>query len=164
MSTNQKTPQVIELTEDDAEAIEQLFKEVWPYATEYPEEWRKNRMLPKDKIIDEMRHGYHYFGIKVEEFDNKLAGLYKALITPEGCFGEHQSINPKYARKGMGGAMYKQFIEFAKKMGCKRNYCNILIGQLPSEKLVTKFGFKKVGEPYEQAKGMFVQMYEREVE
>ncbi len=161
MSTKKETYHVIELTEDDAEAIEQLFKAVWPYATEYPEQWRKNRMLSKQAIIDEMRSGYHYFGIKVE---GKLAGLYKALISPEGCFGEHQSIDPKLARRGMGGAMYKQFIEFAKEMGCKRNFCNILIGQIPSEKLVKKFGFRKLGEPYEQAKGMLVQMYEREVE
>ncbi len=161
MSTEKETYHVIELTEDEAEAIEQLFKAVWPYATEYPEQWRKNRMLSKQAIIDEMRSGYHYFGIKVE---GKLAGLYKALISPEGCFGEHQSIDPKLARRGMGGAMYKQFIEFAKEMGCKRNFCNILIGQIPSEKLVKKFGFRKLGEPYEQAKGMLVQMYEREVE
>jgi L-amino acid N-acyltransferase YncA len=161
MSTEKEPHQVIELTEDDAEAIEQLFKNVWPHATEYPEQWRKNRMLSKEVIIDEMRRGYHYFGIKVE---GKLAGLYKALISAEGCFGEHQSIDPKLARRGMGGAMYKQFIEFAKEMGCKRNFCNILIGQIPSEKLVKKFGFRKVGEPYEQAKDMLVQTYEREVE
>jgi L-amino acid N-acyltransferase YncA len=161
MSTEKEPHQVIELTEDDAEAIEQLFKDVWPHATEYPEQWRKSRILSKEVIIDEIRGGYHYFGIKVE---GKLAGLYKALISAEGCFGEHQSIDPKLARRGMGGAMYKQFIEFAKEMGCKRNFCNILIGQIPSEKLVKKFGFRKVGEPYEQAKGMLVQMYEREVE
>jgi RimJ/RimL family protein N-acetyltransferase len=161
MSTEKKPYQVILLIEDDAEAIEQLFKDVWPQATEYPEEWRKSRILSKEEIINEMRQGYYYFGIK---FEGKLAGLYKASISPEGCFGEHQSINPKLARRGMGGAMYKQFIEFAKEMGCKRNYCNILIGQIPSEKLVEKYGFRKTGEPYEQAKGMLVQMYEREVE
>lgn len=161
MSTKKEPYQVIELREDDAESIEQLFEDVWPHATEYPPDWRKKRMLSKEEIIGEMRQGYHYFGIK---FEGNLAGLYKALITPEGCFGAHQSINPKYWRGGMGGAMYMQFIEFAKKMGCNRNYCNILIGQTASEKLVKKFGFKEVGEPYEQAKGMIVQMYEREVE
>jgi len=57
--------------------------------------------------------------------------------------------------------MYIQFAEYGRAHGCKRNYCNILVGQEASERLMKKFGFRPWGDPYEQIEGMLVQMYER---
>jgi hypothetical protein len=147
---------VKELSEKDAAEIEALFKKVWPLAYEYPEEWRRRRMLTKEQIIKEMRNGYHYFGIKIHD---KLAGLYKALITDQGLFGEHQSVDPDYRGLGLATAMYHQFINYARKNNLKKVYVNILANQIASKKIVEKMGFHKEGKEFEQAKGMKVQTY-----
>jgi hypothetical protein len=151
---------VKELSERDAAEIEALFKRVWPYAYEYPEEWRKRRMLTKKQIIKEMRKGYHYFGIKIH---GKLVGLYKALITEKGLFGEHQTVDPNYRGLGLATAMYHQFINYARKNNLKKAYVNILASQIPSKKIVKKLGFLKEGKEFEQAKGMKVQTYAKQL-
>jgi GNAT superfamily N-acetyltransferase len=151
---------VKELSKEDAAEIEAVFREVWSRAEEYPEEWRKKRMLRKEEIEEDIDTDYHYFGVRV---DGRLVGVYKASITEEGCFGEQQAILPNYSGRGIASAQYEQFIEYAKQNGCKKNYVNILVGQQSGERLVEKFGFRKRGKPYEQWKGVLVQMYEREV-
>ncbi|MHA1933779.1 MAG: N-acetyltransferase family protein [Candidatus Thorarchaeota archaeon] len=149
---------ITEFGEEDAEEISKLFKFVWPLATEYPEHWRKKRMYSPEQIIEDMRTGYHYFGSRLQ---GRIVGLYKAIITEKGLFGEHQTVLPECGSSGLASAMYIQFAKFGKAQGCSRNYCNILVGQKSSERLMKKFGFKSWDEPYEQASGMFVQMYER---
>ncbi|MHC1579613.1 MAG: GNAT family N-acetyltransferase [Candidatus Alkanophagales archaeon] len=153
--------EVIELGKEDAEEIERVFREVWPRAYEYPEGWRRKRTMTAEQIRKEMDEGYHYFGVRV---GGRLVGVYKAKITERGCFGEQQSILPEFRNRGIASAMYEQFIEFARRNKCKVNYVNILVGQESGERLVRKFGFRKVGKPYEQYPGMLVQMWEREVE
>ncbi len=149
---------VIEFTEEDADEIAELFKQVWPLATEYPEIWRKKRMYTPDQIVSDMRAGYHYFGSRLQ---GRIVGLYKAIITEDGLFGEHQTVRPECRSTGLASAMYIQFAEYGRAHGCKRNYCNILVGQEVGEKLMKKYGFRPWGEPYEQEEGMLVQKYER---
>ena len=151
---------VEEFTEEDAEEISELTKIVWPKALEYPEEWRRKRILTREQVVEEMRKGYRFFGVRL---DGKIVGFYKLSRVGDACFGEHQTIHPSYRGRGLALAMYEQFLEYAKKNGFKRALVNVLTTQIASIKCVTKFGFKKKGEPYEQAKGMLVQMYEKEV-
>lgn len=148
-----------EFTEKDAEQLEEVFKRTWSVSYEYPEEWRKKRQLTKEEIIEEMRSGYHFFGARTQQ--GKIVGVYKLMVTEEGCFGEHQSILPEYTGKGIASAMYEQFITYAKAHNCKKNYVNILETHKGCVRLVEKYGFSKVGEPFEQAKDMVVQRYER---
>jgi|GEM_PF-20525 len=152
--------EVKELSEMEIPEIEALLKKVWSTAYEYPEEWRKRRMLTKEQISREMQEGYRFFGIKIGD---KLVGMYKALKTGNSLFGEHQSVDPDYRRKGLATAMYHHFIRFARKNNCKKVYVNILTNQTASKKIVEKMGFRKKGQEYEQAKGMKVQMYEKDV-
>ncbi len=149
---------IIEFSKDDAVEISQLFKEVWPDATEYPVDWRKERMYSPEQIIEEMQNGYHYFGGRLQ---GKIVGLYKTIIPDKGLYGEHQTVSYVCLRTGLASAMYIQFAEYGKKHGCVRNYCNILVGSDVGEKLMKKFGFHPWGDPYEQYEGMMVQMYER---
>jgi RimJ/RimL family protein N-acetyltransferase len=149
---------VVEFSEADAEEISELFRQVWPLALEYPKHWRKKRMYTPAKITREMRSGYHYFGSRLQ---GKIVGVYKAIITDKGLYGEHQTVRPECRTSGLASAMYIQFAEYGKEHGCQRNYCNILVGQEVGERLMKKFGFTPWGKPYEQAKGMLVQMYER---
>lgn len=148
-----------EFTEKDAEELEGVFKKAWSQSYEYPEEWRKKRQIKKEKIISEMHSGYHFFGAR--NLQGIITGVYKLVVTDEGCFGEHQSILPEYTGQGIASAMYEQFIAYAEAHKCKKNYVNILLMHKASVYLVEKFGFSKVGEPFEQAKGMKVQQYER---
>jgi GNAT superfamily N-acetyltransferase len=147
-----------EFTEEDAEELEELFKNVWSHAYEYPEEWREKRKISSQEIIREMRSGVRFFGARDK---NKIVGVYKVLITEEGCFGEHQSILLEYAGKGIASAMYEQFIQVARDTCCRKNYVNILINHRGCLHLVEKYGFSKVGPVFEQAPGMKVQKYER---
>ncbi|MFX1579117.1 MAG: GNAT family N-acetyltransferase [Promethearchaeota archaeon] len=149
---------IIEFGEEDAEEISELFRHVWPLAKEYPEHWREHRMYSPEQIIDDMRNGYHYFGSRLE---NRIVGLYKAKITDKGLYGEHQTVRLECRTTGLASAMYIQFAEYGRAHGCKRNYCNILVGHDVGEKLMKKYGFRPWGEPYEQSEGMLVQMYER---
>ncbi|MEM2925116.1 MAG: GNAT family N-acetyltransferase [Methanocellales archaeon] len=146
------------LAKNDAREIEALLKDVWPNAIEYPEEWRRKRTLSEEQIIKEMESGYFYFGIRIA---GKIAGIYKASIQGDAVFGEHQSIPEIHRGKGLATAMYEHIINFAREKKCKRILVNILVGQVASRKCVEKFGFQKKGEPYEQARGMLVQMYEK---
>jgi ribosomal protein S18 acetylase RimI-like enzyme len=151
---------VKELSKEYVPQIVALLKKVWSNAYEYPEEWRKARRLSKEQILDELRSGYHYFGVTV---GNKLVGLYKAVATEDGLFGEHQSVDPDYRGLGLATAMYNQFIKSARENNFKKVYVNVLANQAASRKIVEKMGFRKKGKEYEQAKGMIVQLYEKEV-
>lgn len=158
--TSERKIEVKELSESDAPEIEALLEKVWSTATEYPEEWRKRRILTKEQILKEMKDAYHYFGIKVSD---KLAGVYKALVTKEGLFGEHQTVDPDFRGFGLATAMYRQFIGFARENNCKKAYVNILANQVASRKILENMRFRMKGREYEQAKGMTVQMYQRDV-
>jgi GNAT superfamily N-acetyltransferase len=149
---------IIEFGEEDAEEISELFRQVWPLATEYPEHWRHKRMYSAEQVREEMRNGYHYFGSRLS---GRIVGLYKAIVTEKGLYGEHQTVRPECRATGLASAMYIQFAEYGRAMRCKRNYCNILVGQEVGERLMKRFGFRPWGEPYEQAEGMLVQLYER---
>ncbi len=148
------------LSKADAPEIVALFKKVWPDAKEYPKAWRLKRTLSLDQILDEIKNGYYYFGIRI---NGELAGLYKAHIEGETIFGEHQSILPQFRRRGLAIIMYRQLIEFAKKTRCKRVYVNCLSSQIASNKCAKELGFHKKGELWEQTEGMFVQTYEKEL-
>ena len=149
---------IIEFGEEDAKEISELFRQVWPLATEYPEHWRKKRMYSSKQIIEDMRAGYHYFGSRLQ---GRIVGLYKAKITEKGLFGEHQTVRPECRTSGLASAMYLQFAEYGIEHECQRNYCNILEGQKVGELLMKKFGFVPLDKPFEQADGMMVQMFER---
>lgn len=149
---------IIEFSEEDANEISELFKQVWPLAKEYPEHWQETRMYTSEQIVADMRNGYHYFGSRLQ---GSIVGLYKAKITDKGLYGEHQTVRPECRATGLASAMYLQFAEYGRAHGCIRNYCNILVGQEIGEKLMEKYGFQPWGEPYYQSEGMLVQMYER---
>ncbi|MEM2103114.1 MAG: GNAT family N-acetyltransferase [Candidatus Bathyarchaeia archaeon] len=152
---------VEELTEADAPEIALLFRKVWlENAQEYPETWRKSRALSQVQILEEMKRGYRFFGIRI---GCKLVGVYKALLTSEGLFGEHQSVHPDFRKMGLATAMYKHFINYAKTHKIKKVYVNILFNHPASRKIAEKMGFHKTGNPYEQSKGMLVQTYEKQV-
>jgi len=147
------------LFETDASEIELLLKEVWRRAEEYPESWRKMRTINREQIVNEMNDGFLYFGIRA---DGRIVGFYKVFMTRGVCIGEHQSVHLCYRNRGLGKAMYKHFADFAKKIGAKRIYVNILPTHVASVKLVERFGFKKIGE-FDQVSGMRVHVYEKEV-
>ena len=149
---------IVEFDKSDAEEISELFRQVWPLANDYPEEWRKKRMYGPEQIIEDMENGYHYFGARL---GGKILGVYKAIITDRGLFGEQQTVHPSCQATGLASAMYMQFAEYGRSNGCKRNYCNILVGQEAGEKLMKRFGFRPRGEPFDQIDGMKVQTYER---
>lgn len=149
-----------ELYEPDIPEIELLLRKVWSTAYEYPEEWRKKRILTREQISKEMEKGCHYFGIRI---DHKLAGVYKAIITADGLFGEHQSVDPEQRGLGLATAMYNQFVKYAKEHNCRKIYVNTLANQVATIKILNKIGFRKKGKEYEQAKGMKVQMFEKAV-
>lgn len=149
------------LLPSDAPEIERLLREVWPGATEYPEEWRRKRTLPREKILEEMEKGVYYFGVRRE---GKLVGMYKAVPLGEEVLGEHQTVAPEWRGKGLALAMYRQLLEFAKEKGFRRVVVNILPDQAPSRRCVDQLGFRKRGGLWEQERGMWVQTYEKEVE
>lgn len=154
-------PIVEQFDEEDSEELESLFKAVWPTATEYPEHWRRSRMLNSGQIREEMKKGVRFFGIRDE---GKIVGVYKAKITQEECFGEHQSILPSRRGTGTASLMYDQFKNLAKEKGCRVNSVNVLMGQKSTLTLVEKHGFRKVGEPFEQSPGMLVQRFEKKAD
>ena len=147
------------LFEKDAIKVENLLKEVWSNANEYPEKWRKARAIGRNQIVIEMNAGFHYFGIR---FNEKIVGFYKARITKNAYLGEHQSVHPAYRGRGLAKTMYSHFIHFAEKAGYRMIHVNILPNQVASVKLMEEFGFKKVME-YEQIPGMLVNLYEKKI-
>ena len=117
-------------------------------------------VMTPDEIVGEMKSGHLYFGIALDEM---IVGVYKARIRGDMCFGEHQSIHPSCRAAGLAEAMYDQFFELAKRTNCRKNVVNILIGHGIGELCVRRYSFQKVGEPFEQAEGMLVQRYERQI-
>ncbi|MBU7031240.1 MAG: GNAT family N-acetyltransferase [Theionarchaea archaeon] len=151
--------EIIELTENDAEDLEDVFEKTWSISCEYPPGWRRERQLSREEIVEEMRCGYHFFGAK--DSNGKIMGVYKLSITDEGCFGEQQSILPEYSGRGLASAMYEQFIRYAQDHGYEKNYVNVLEHHTACIHLVEKYGFEKEGIIFEQAEGMRVQRYVR---
>lgn len=145
------------LNVEDSFEVEELFRLVWPFAEEYPVEWRRRRCLSSKEIAREISEGYYYFGIRLE---GRLVAVYKAKIEGNVCLGEHLSIHPDYRRQGLAKAMYKHILRFAKEKGCVSVRVNILPTQIASVKIVKKFGFRKIRE-YEQIPGMLVHLYEK---
>jgi GNAT superfamily N-acetyltransferase len=151
----------VPLDESEAEAISAVYKAVWLTACNYPQEWREKRAMTADAVRSEMNAGYCFFGVHAT---GTLVGVYKASITERGCYGEQQAVLPEYQNQGVAYALYEQFLTFAKTNHCKVNYVNILIGNEPCERAMQRYHFCKTGEPWEQAKGMWVQTYERKVD
>lgn len=151
---------VEKLSEDDAAYIESLFETVWPEAKEYPEKWRKMRVIDRFQIRNEIINGFQYFGVTL---NGRVVGLYKALRVGDTLIGENQAVHPAHRKRGLAKAMYEHFIHFAKNAGYKKILVNILPSQVASQKLVKQFGFKKIKE-YEQIPGMLVHLYEKEIE
>ena len=149
--------EVVELSKEDAADLEALMKFVWPKVHGYPDKWRRKRMLSREEIEEEMGGGFHYFGIRI---DGKLAGFYKFSVTKQGLYGEHQTIDPNYGGRGMASKMYDQFIEESRRRGVPI-YVNILLHDEVGLKLVTRHGFHKKGQEYQQSEGMWVQIWER---
>lgn len=152
---------IVEFDESDSAELSRLFAEVWPEAVEYAEHWRKRRMLTSGQIAEEMKQGYRFFGARVK---GHIVGVYKASISGGDCFGEHQTIHPSHRGSGLGSLMYDQFKDLAKTEGCRINSVNALLGQDATLRMIEKHGFHKVGDPFEQSPGMFVQRFEREVD
>ncbi len=146
------------LSRKDAAAISRVYKEVWPKAYEYPEEWRRKRAMSEEEVLKEMDAGYMFFGVRV---NGELVGVYKASFTDRGLFGEQLAVLPSHRNQGIANALYEHFLEFAEKNKC-RGYVNILMGHEACERVIRRYGFKKVGEPWEQSEGMLVQTYERD--
>jgi len=151
---------VKKLSEKDSAEVEWLLKEVWPKATEYPQGWRKMREINREQITNEIERGFYYFGVRV---DGRIVGFYKALRAGDACIGEHQTVHPAHRKRGLAKTMYEHLITFAKQIGCRRIYVNVLPSQTASIKLVKEFGFKKIKE-YEQIPKMLVHLYEKEIE
>ncbi len=145
---------------DDAEEIAAIFRRVWPNARGYPAKWRERRQLGPAAIRLEMAHGYHYFGLRR---DGAIVGLYKAIVTPKGLKGEHQSVLSSALNTGLAQAMYRQFYQYALERDCQKNYCYIKSDQRSSLKIMEKFGFEAVGPVFEQAPGLSVQLFERPI-
>jgi GNAT superfamily N-acetyltransferase len=154
----EESVRIMEFSKQDAGEISELFKQVWPLLTEYPEAWRRKRCYSPEKIVREMHNGYHYFGARLR---GRIVGVYKARVTKKGLYGEHQTVVPSCRDSGLASAMYIQFAEYGRARGCRRNYCNILVGSEIGEHLMQKFGFRPWGKPYYQDKDLLVQMYER---
>jgi GNAT superfamily N-acetyltransferase len=151
---------IVEFDENDCDELSRLFQEVWPGAVEYPEHWRKKRMLTSEQVAEEMRQGFRFFGARDE---GRIVGVYKARILESDCLGEHQTILPSHRSSGLGSLMYDQFKDLARMEGCSINSVNALVGQEATLKMIEKHGFHKVGDPFEQSPGMLVQRFEREV-
>ncbi len=152
---------IVEFDESDCGEISNLFAAVWPTAVEYPEYWRRRRMLASEQVAEEMRQGYRFFGARDE---GRIVGVYKARIIGDDCFGEHQTILKSHRRSGLGSLMYDQFKALARKEGCRINSVNALLGQEATLRMIEKHGFQKEGDPFEQSPGMLVQRFEREVD
>ena len=152
---------IVEFDESDSVELSRLFAEVWPEAVEYPEHWRKRRMLTPGQIAEEMKQGYRFFGARDK---GRIVGVYKARILEGDCFGEHQTIHPSHRGSGLGSSMYDQFKDLAKREGCRINSVNALLGQDATLRMIEKHGFHKVDDPFEQSPGMLVQRFEREVD
>ncbi|MCK4445355.1 MAG: GNAT family N-acetyltransferase [Thermoplasmata archaeon] len=152
---------IVEFDESYSEELSYLFETVWPTATDYPEHWRKKRMLTSEQVAEEMGQGVRFFGARDE---GRIMGVYKARILKDDCFGEHQTILESHRGSGLGSLMYDQFKDLARREGCRINSVNALVGQDPTVKMIEKHGFHKVGEPFEQSRGMLVQRFEREVD
>ena len=56
---------IIEFGKEDAVDISQLFKEVWPGAKEYPEEWQKKRIYSPEQIIEDMDRKKVYMSYQI---------------------------------------------------------------------------------------------------
>jgi GNAT superfamily N-acetyltransferase len=152
---------IVEFGESDSEELSRLFEVVWPTATEYPEHWRKKRMLTSGQIVEEMKQGFRFFGVREE---GRIVGVYKAIIKGGDCFGEQQTIPHSHRGSGIGSLMYDQFKDLAAEEGCRINSVNALIGQESTLRMIEKHGFHRVGDPFEQSPGMLVQRFEREVD
>jgi len=150
-----------EFDEGDSQELERLYKAVWPTASDYPEHWRRKRMLSSEEIVEEMEQGFRFFGARDGD---RIVGVYKAMILQGDCFGEHQTILHSHRGTGIGSLMYDQFIDLARREGCRINSVNALVDQKPTLRMIEKHGFSKVGEPFEQSPGMPVQRFERQVD
>ena len=142
------------LSLEDASAISILFQRVWPYLTEFPLAWRKQRAQTAEEIRQEMQEGLFYYGIRVS---GQIIGVYKLTIGTE-ILGEQQVVDPNYRRNGFARLMYNQFLQLGRQLK-KPNCINLLISNNTMIDFVTQLGFLPIGAPYEQHPGMLVQKY-----
>ena len=118
---------VEEFTEEDAEEISELTKIVWPKALEYPEEWRRKRILTREQVVEEMRRSVEeslppqirekirealcvLSGVVVDVVEEKPVQGAEVILTDKTTYRVHTDSNGRFTIANIEPGRYKLII------------------------------------------------------
>ena len=144
-------------TLDDAENLSSLYQEVWDdYRGIFPDELKTARQPSPI----EMKQWLEKDSYVVATIGDKIVGVVGINYKHGTCLLIHMVVKQSYRRKGIGSALMKRVIEFAK----ERNASKVWLDTVPTLEeaiaLYIKHGFKKCGYLQKHYWGADVELYE----
>lgn len=81
--------------------------------------------------------------------DNKIIGSMAVANHNDYSSLHLLTIHPQYRKQHLADSMIKKLFQIASKRKNQKIILDVVKGNLPAEKLYSKFGFKLIGEKYE---------------
>ncbi|MFX0078452.1 MAG: GNAT family N-acetyltransferase [Candidatus Hermodarchaeota archaeon] len=155
--TESFTFRVFQAKPEDAVGISALYKQVLDdYREVLPEELIDSRQPSPIQVKDRLRRYTHY----VAKTGNQIIGVVGCSLVHGTCMLKHMVVDQRYQRRGVGTALTRQVIDFAR----KNNVTKVWLDTVPifSEaiSLYHKLGFRKSGTLRQHFWGADVELYE----
>lgn len=148
---------VLQAKQKDAASIAALYKQVLDdYRDVLPEELITSRQPSPTKVKDRLHRYTHY----VAKIGNRIIGVVGCSLVHGTCMLKHMVVDQRYQRRGVGTALTRQVIAFARKHNATKVWLDtvpILSGAIS---LYQKMGFRKSGTLRQHFWGADVELYE----
>lgn len=148
---------VLEAKQKDAVNIATLYKQVLDdYRDVLPEELIASRQPSPAKVKDRLRRYTHF----VAKMRNQIIGVVGCSLVHGTCMLKHMVVDQRYQRRGVGTALTKKVLDFARKHNATKVWLDtvpILSGAIS---LYQKLGFRKSGTLRQHFWGADVELYE----
>lgn len=141
----------------DAEQISGLYKDVWDeYRDEFPDELRISRQPSPEEMKTWLGRETYFVALD----DDEIVGVVGCILEHGACLLTHMAIEKTYRRQGIGTALTKKVIQYAKNSGAFKVWLDTVPILKEAISLYKKLGFVKCGHLKRHFWGADVELYE----
>jgi len=143
--------------ESDAVEIASLSKRVWDeYCGKFPDELMRDRQPSAEQTREWMRHDTYF----VAKEGSRIVGVVGCSLKHGTCLLMHMVVDRGYRRRGVGSALTKKAIEYARESGAVKVWLDTTPRLREAIALYEKHGFVMCGRLRKHYWGEDVYLYE----
>jgi GNAT superfamily N-acetyltransferase len=148
----------IELARDsDGAEIAALYRKVWDeYKGEFPPELVRARQPSGEQVKEWMRQDAYFVAKK----DSQILGVMGCSLKHGTCLLVHMVVDRRYRKRGIGSALTKKAINYAKENGASKVWLDTTPRLNEAMALYQKHGFVRCGHLRKHYWGEDIYLYE----